>query len=73
MAKGTKGVGGGVNSMHLSNTSHPFGTAAGMKGSSKHAKMAALSANPGGTGDKISANAARGPVKGGINGPGVAK
>lgn len=72
MAKGTFTVGGGANAMHLSDTKHPFSKGP-FKGASKTAKMPGLSGNPGGTGDKISANSQRGPVKGGINGPGVAK
>lgn len=69
---GTFKVGGGVNPMHMSDTAHPFSKGP-FKGSSKTAKMQGLSANPGGTGDKVSANSARGPVKGGINGAGTAK
>lgn len=73
MAKGTKSVGGGTNSMHLSDTKHPFGSAGGMKGTSKFAKTTGVGPNPGGDGDKISANSARKKVPGSINGPGVAK
>ena len=66
-------VGGGVNPMHLSNTAHPFGSAAGRKASSKFARTTGVGPNPGGEGNQISANSARKPVKGSINGPGVAK
>lgn len=72
MAKGTKAVGGGLNSMHLSDTAHPFSKGP-FKGTSKFAKTTGIGSNPGGEGSMISANAARGPVKGGINGPGTAK
>jgi hypothetical protein len=41
MAKGTFKVGGGENPVHKSTTSHPFGSAAGMKGSSKFGKSQA--------------------------------
>lgn len=73
MAKGTSGVGGGANPMHLSDTKHPFGSARGMKATSKFAHTTGVIDGPRGEGDKISANSARGPVKGSINGPGVAK
>jgi len=66
-------IGGGVNHMHLSNTAHPFGSAAGMKAKSKFSRTTGVGPAPGGEGDKISANASRKPVKGSINGPGVAK
>lgn len=72
MAKGTKGVGGGIDPMHLSNTAHPFSKGP-FKGSTKFAKTTGVGPNPGGVGDMISANAQRKPVKGGINGPGTAK
>lgn len=65
-------VGGGENPMHLSNTAHPFGSAKGMKGSSKFATMTGLSPNPGGQGDKISANASM-TKKRPMQGPGDAK
>ena len=73
---GSSRIGGGLNGMHLSNDAHPFEIGKGDKGAkatSKFAHTTGVGANPGGSGDKISANAARGPVKGGINGPGVAK
>ena len=66
-------VGGGVDPQHLSNTKHPFGSARGMKATSKLARTTGVIDGPGGEGDKISANSARKPVKGSINGPGVAK
>lgn len=66
-------IGGGVNPMHLSNSKHPFGSASGMKAKSKFARTVGVVDGPGGEGDKISANASRKPVKGSINGPGVAK
>lgn len=66
-------IGGGVNPMHLSNTAHPFGSAKGMKAKSKFAHTVGVIDGPGGEGDKVSANSARKPVKGSINGPGVAK
>jgi hypothetical protein len=37
-------VGGGENPVHKSNTAHPFGSAAGMKATSKFAKSAATGA-----------------------------
>ncbi|HZQ44462.1 MAG TPA: hypothetical protein VFA99_14500 [Acidobacteriaceae bacterium] len=65
-------VGGGVDPMHLSNTAHPFGSARGMKATSKFAKTVGVGPNPGGNGDKISANAAM-KKKRPLNGPGDAK
>ncbi len=65
-------VGGGINPMHLSNDKHPFSSGP-FKGSSKFAKTTGVGSNPGGQGDKISANSARKKVSGSINGPGVAK
>lgn len=73
---GTSKVGGGINPMHLSDTKHPFeiSTKKGsFTGRSKFAKTTGVGPQPGGEGDQISANSARGPVRGGINGPGVAK
>lgn len=73
---GTKGVGGGINPMHLSDTKHPFEIGKndrGAKATSKFAKTVGVGPQPGGEGDQISANSARGPVSGGINGAGVAK
>lgn len=67
-----KTVGGGVNAMHLSNDKHPFGSAKGMKATSKFAKMSGVGANPGGQGDKISANAAM-KKKRPMQGPGTAE
>ncbi len=69
---GSTKVGGGINSMHLSDTAHPF-QASGRTPKPKMARTTGMGANPGGEGDKISANAQRGPVKGGINGAGTAK
>lgn len=69
-------VGGGINPMHLSNTAHPFEIGKndrGAKATSKFSRTKGVGPKPGGEGDKISANSARGPVPGGINGPGVAK
>lgn len=70
---GTKAVGGGANSMHLSDTKHPFGSAKGMKAVSKFARTTGVVDGPAGEGDKISANSARKKVPGSINGPGIAK
>lgn len=69
---GTFKVGGGINPVHLSNDKHPFSKGP-FKGMSKFARTTGVVDGPGGEGDKISANAVRKPVKGGINGPGVAK
>jgi hypothetical protein len=69
-------VGGGINPMHLTNSSHPFEIGKndrGAKATSKFAHTTGVGSNPGGGGDKISANAARKKVPGSINGPGVAK
>ena len=73
MAK-TRGTGtiGGTDGQHFPG-SGPFRSAAGMKATSKFCHMTGVKANPGGEGNKISANAERGPVKGGINGAGTAK
>jgi hypothetical protein len=65
-------VGGGINPMHLTNDKHPFGVARTTP-TPKRARMTGLGSTPAGEGDKISANSARKPVKGSINGPGVAK
>lgn len=69
--RGTKSI-GGTDGMHFPGTGG-FGSAKGMKGSLKTSKMVGVHEKPGGEGDKISANSARKPVKGSINGPGVAK
>jgi hypothetical protein len=69
-------VGGGLNPMHLSNDAHPFEIGKGGRGAkatSRFAHTTGVGANPGGQGDKISANSARKKVPGSINGPGVAK
>jgi hypothetical protein len=62
--------------MHLTNSSHPFEIGKndrGAKATSRFAHTTGVGANPGGQGDKISANSARKKVPGSINGPGVAK
>lgn len=41
MAKGTFRVGGGQNHVHKSDTAHPFGSAHGMRATSKFAKSEA--------------------------------
>lgn len=69
-------VGGGINPMHLTNSSHPFEIGKndrGAKATSKFAHTMGVGPKPGGEGDKISANSARKSVPGSINGPGVAK
>lgn len=63
-------VGGGVNPMHLSDTAHPFSKGP-FKGTSKFAKTVGIGPNPGGEGDKISANAQM-KIKRPLNGPGKA-
>lgn len=65
-------VGGGVNAVHLSNDKHPFGSAKGMKATSKFGKMSGVGPNPGGQGDKISANASM-KKKRTVQGPGTAE
>ena len=65
-------VGGGIDPMHLTNTKHPF-TSGPFKGVSKFARTTGVIDGPGGEGNLVSANSARGKVKGSINGPGVAK
>lgn len=69
---GTFKVGGGIDPMHINNTSHPFSKGP-FKGSSKFARTTGVIDGPGGEGNQISANSSRGKVKGSINGPGVAK
>jgi hypothetical protein len=70
---GTFKVGGGIDPMHLTNTKHPFGSARGMKTVAKFAHTTGVIDGPAGEGNMVSANSARGKVKGSINGPGVAK
>ncbi len=65
-------VGGGIDPMHINNTSHPFAKGP-FKGVSKFARTTGVIDGPAGEGNLISANSARGKVKGSINGPGVAK
>lgn len=64
-------VGGGVNPMHLSNDAHPF-QRSGKTPQPKRARMVGVTPNPGGEGDKISANASM-TKKRPLNGPGNAK
>jgi len=70
MAKGTATI-GGTDGMHFPGTG-PFRSASGMKATSKFAKTLGVGANPGGDGDKISANAEM-RKKRPLNGPGDAK
>lgn len=63
-------VGGGVNPMHLSDTAHPF-QRSGKTPRPKTARTVGVGPNPGGEGDKISANAAM-KTKRPLNGPGKA-
>lgn len=71
MAKGTFKVGGGIDPMHLNNTSHPFSSGP-FKGTSRFCKTVGVGPNPGGSGDMISANSAM-KKKRPLNGPGDAK
>ena len=63
-------VGGGVDPMHLSNTAHPF-QGNGRTPRPKMGHTVGVGANPGGSGDKISANAAM-KKKRPMQGPGSA-
>ncbi len=67
-------VGGGVNPIHLSNTAHPFEISGknGGRSTLKFAKTKGVGSQPGGDGDKISANAQM-KKKRPLNGPGDAR
>ena len=62
---------GGTDGLHFKPDSHPF-QASGKTPKPKTARMVGLGANPGGDGNKISANSAM-KTKRPLNGPGDAR
>lgn len=66
-------VGGGVNPIHLSDSAHPFEISGknGGRSTVKFCRTKGVGSNPGGEGDKISANASM-KRKRPLNGPGSA-